>query len=59
MKSPRQVRSDIRTLAHHIDQVREALLRRADVEIAQGVKIKVVKSTISDVLQPGAKPAND
>lgn len=35
MKSPRQVRSDIRMLAHHIDQVREALLRRADVEIAQ------------------------
>lgn len=31
----------------------------ADVEIAQGVKIKVVKSTLSDVLQPGAKPAND
>lgn len=30
-----------------------------DVEIAQGVKIKVVKSTLSDVLQPGAKPAND
>ncbi|WP_428682659.1 preprotein translocase subunit YajC [Sphingopyxis sp.] len=31
----------------------------ADVEIAQGVKIKVVKSTIADVLAPGAKPAND
>jgi preprotein translocase subunit YajC len=31
----------------------------ADVEIAQGVKIKVVKSTLSDVLQPGTKPAND
>jgi preprotein translocase subunit YajC len=31
----------------------------ADVEIAQGVKIKVVRSTLSDVLQPGAKPAND
>ena len=31
----------------------------ADVEIAQGVKVKVVKSTLSDVLQPGAKPAND
>ena len=30
-----------------------------DVEIAQGVKIKVVKSTLSDVLQPGGKPAND
>ena len=31
----------------------------ADVEIAQGVKIKVVKSTLSDVVQPGGKPAND
>lgn len=31
-----------------------------DVEIAQGVKVKVVKSTLSDVVQPGsAKPAND
>ncbi|MGH6651814.1 MAG: preprotein translocase subunit YajC [Sphingopyxis sp.] len=30
-----------------------------DVEIAQGVKIKVVKSTLSDILQPGGKPAND
>ena len=32
----------------------------ADVEIAQGVKVKVVKSTIVDVIPPaGAKPAND
>ena len=32
----------------------------ADVEIAQGVKVKVVKSTLSDVLQPGSvQPAND
>ncbi|MBB4642410.1 preprotein translocase subunit YajC [Rhizorhapis suberifaciens] len=31
-----------------------------DVEIAQGVKVKVVKSTLSDVVQPGnVKPAND
>ena len=30
-----------------------------DVEIAQGVKIKVVKSTLSDIVQPGGKPAND
>ena len=30
-----------------------------DVEIAQGVKIKVVKSPLPDVLQPGGKPAND
>ena len=31
----------------------------ADVEIAQGVKIKVVKSTIGDIVPPGGKPAND
>jgi preprotein translocase subunit YajC len=31
----------------------------AEVEIAQGVKIRVVKSTISQVLSPTAKPAND
>jgi len=29
------------------------------VEIAQGVKIRVVKSTITQVLTPNAKPAND
>jgi preprotein translocase subunit YajC len=31
----------------------------ADVEIAQGVKIKVVKATLTDIIQPGGKPAND
>jgi preprotein translocase subunit YajC len=31
----------------------------AEVEIAQGVKIRVVKSTISQVLTADAKPAND
>ena len=31
----------------------------AEVEIAQGVKIRVVKSTISTVLTTNAKPAND
>ena len=30
-----------------------------EVEIAQGVKIRVVKSTLSQVLTPNAKPAND
>jgi preprotein translocase subunit YajC len=30
-----------------------------EVEIAQGVKVRVVKSTISNVLTPSAKPAND
>ena len=31
----------------------------AEVEIAQGVKIRVIKATISQVLTPNAKPAND
>jgi preprotein translocase subunit YajC len=31
----------------------------AEVEIAQGVKVKVVKSTISQVLTANATPAND
>ena len=31
----------------------------AEVEVAQGVKIRVIKSTISQVLTPNAKPAND
>ena len=31
----------------------------AEVEIAQGVKVWVVKSTITQVLTPNAKPAND
>ena len=30
-----------------------------EVEIAQGVKINVIKSTISNVLSPTTKPAND
>lgn len=31
----------------------------ATVEIAQGVRVKVVKATIADVLTSTAKPAND
>jgi len=31
----------------------------AEVEIAQGVKVRVVKSTITHVLTGNAKPAND
>jgi len=31
----------------------------AEVEIAHGVKIRVIKSTISQVLAPTSKPAND
>lgn len=31
----------------------------AEVEIAQGTRVRVVKATIGDILQPGGKPAND
>ena len=31
----------------------------AEVEIAQGVRVRVVKSTLSQVLTKNAKPAND
>lgn len=31
----------------------------AEVEIAQGVRVKVVKATLGDIVQPGGKPAND
>ena len=31
----------------------------AEVEIATGVKVRVIKSTLSQVLSPSAKPAND
>jgi preprotein translocase subunit YajC len=30
-----------------------------EVEIAQGVKVKAVKSTLTQVLKPSSKPAND
>ncbi len=30
-----------------------------EVEIAQGTKVRVVKSTISHVVRPNTKPAND
>ena len=31
----------------------------AEIEIAQGVKVKAVKSTLGYIVPPGGKPAND
>jgi len=31
----------------------------AEVEIAQGVRVRVIKSTLTQVVSPNAKPAND
>ncbi len=57
MKSPGQVRSDIRTLAHHIDQVREALLRRTGVEVAQvGKECKRTSDVLAKLLEEQKLP---
>ena len=31
----------------------------AEIEIAQGVRVRVIKSTITQVVKPNSKPAND
>lgn len=31
----------------------------AEIELAQGVRVKAVKQTIADLVEPGGKPAND
>jgi len=31
----------------------------AEIEIAQGVRVRAVKSTLGDIVPPGGKPAND
>ena len=31
----------------------------AEIEIAQGVRVKAVKSTLGDIVAPGGTPAND
>ena len=31
----------------------------AEIEIAQGVRVKTVKSTLGDIIPPGGTPAND
>ena len=33
--------------------------REIEAEIAQGVKVRIIKSTLSSVINPQAKPAND
>jgi preprotein translocase subunit YajC len=40
-------------------RVTKVMEDEAEVEIAQGVKIRVIKSTISQVITPNTKPAND
>jgi signal recognition particle receptor subunit beta len=57
MKSPKQLSSDIRTLTRHIDQVRESLLRRTDIELAQvGKECKRASDALARLLQEQALP---
>src|SRR5512143_1555251 len=57
MKSPRQVRSDIRTLTTHLGQVRDALLKRADVTVAQvGKECKRTADSLVELLKSQQVP---
>jgi preprotein translocase subunit YajC len=51
------IRPQQRRVKEH--QAAIAAVKKVEVEIAQGVKVRVVKSTISAVVNPNAKPAND
>ncbi len=42
-----------------IAKVTKADENELEVEIASGVKVRVVRSTLADVRLPGGKPAND
>ncbi|NPT41006.1 hypothetical protein GNZ12_06670 [Paraburkholderia sp. 1N] len=57
MKTPKQVRNDIRTLAQHLGQVREALLKRSDVAIAQiGKECKRTADVLGELLRAHELP---
>lgn len=59
MKTPKQVRDDIRALTLHLGQVREALLKRTDVEIAQiGKECKRTADAIGELLKTQELPSD-
>jgi signal recognition particle receptor subunit beta len=59
MKSPRQVRSDIRTLTTHIGHIRDALHKKADVTIAQvGKECKRTSDVLAELLKSQELPEN-
>ena len=43
----------------HIGKVTKVSEGEVEVEIAQGVRVRAVKSTLTTVLKPNANPAND
>jgi len=59
MKSPRQVRSDIRTLTTHIGQVRDALHKKVDVTVADvGKECKRTADVLAELLKSQVLPEN-
>lgn len=59
MKSPRQVRSDIRTLTTHIAHVRDALHKKVDVSVAQvGKECKRTSDALAELLKSRELPEN-
>lgn len=59
MKSPRQVRSDIRTLTTHIGHVRDALHKKIDVTVADvGKECKRTSVVLAELLKSQNLPEN-
>lgn len=57
MKTPKQVRDDIRTLTVHLGQVREALLKRSGTSIAQiGKECRRTAEALGDLLRTQELP---
>lgn len=57
MKTPKQVRDDIRTLTTHLSQVREALLKRSDTKLAQiGKECRRTADVLGELLKTQELP---
>lgn len=59
MKTPKQVRDDIRALTQHLGQVQEALLKRSNVELAQiGKECKRTADVLGELLKTQVLPTD-
>lgn len=57
MKTPKQVRDDIRTLTVHLSQVREALLKRSETKLAQiGKECRRTADVLGELLKTQELP---
>lgn len=59
MKTPKQVREDIRTLTVHLSQVQEALLKRSDTKLAQiGKECRRAAEALGELLKTQELPVD-